>query len=66
CFFRAGIQNLWIGKGTAQLYVLNSYKKIWETRKMLASANPSDKMQLQRSLKGRIQEAKQITNKDDE
>lgn len=42
------------------------HKKIWETRKMLASANPSDKMQLQRSLKGRIQEAKQITNKDDE
>lgn len=37
------------------------HKKIWEARKNLASANPAEKVQLLRSLRGREQEAKQIT-----
>ncbi len=36
------------------------HRKIWETRLALAQALPSDKERLQKTLRGRLQEAKQI------
>jgi hypothetical protein len=44
----------------------NRHKKIWETRNMLKTADPTEKHQLQLSLRGRLQEAKQITSKEED
>lgn len=39
------------------------HRKIWETRKLLRMAAPAERLSLSRSLRGRLQEAKQILAK---
>jgi hypothetical protein len=49
-----------VGVGNEVRLPNGRHKKIWETRHAIRAAAPSDRAKLNQSLRGRMQEAKQI------